>query len=127
MKFLFPCFLNPSPGARMRKRILMLLYLYFLDLTSRCPNLDHLDVTGCVLVSGVGVAAAPGSPTPRLPLHYLDMSDCPRLDDTALRLVVDSCPQIQFLFLRRCTQITGRCNVVLIQPVIIITLILLQV
>ncbi len=70
------------------------------DLTSRCKELEHLDVAGCSLVSGVGV-------TPHLPLQFLDMSDCARLDDTSLRLVVESCPQLQFLYLRRCTQISG--------------------
>ena len=65
-------------------------------------------------MSGVGVPfpASPSSSTPRLPLTYLDMSDCVRLDDLSLRLVVESCPQLQFLFLRRCSLITGTGGIV---------------
>ena len=63
-------------------------------------------MSGCGLVSGVGVTTSHLSP--HLPLQFLDMSDCSRLDDTSLRLVVESCPQLQFLYLRRCTQISGQ-------------------
>ena len=57
--------------------LLLIILLSYLDLTSRCPGLEQLDVSGCLLVSGVGVPAPA-----RLPLHYLDMSDCSRIDDT---------------------------------------------
>ena len=83
-------------------------FFVWLDLTSRCKQLEHLDVSGCGLVSGVGVTTSHLSP--HLPLQFLDMSDCSRLDDTSLRLVVESCPQLQFLYLRRCTQISGQCD-----------------
>jgi hypothetical protein len=83
----------------------IVVFFFAVDLTSRCKELEQLDVSGCGLVSGVGVTASPTSP--HLPLQLLDMSDCARLDDTSLRLVVESCPQLQFLYLRRCTQISG--------------------
>ena len=45
-----------------------------------------------------------------LQLQYLDVSDCPAVDDTSVRLAVENCTQLQYLFLRRCTNITGYYN-----------------
>lgn len=43
----------------------------------------------------------------RLQIQYLDLTDCFPLDDNGLRTVVQNCPQLVYLYLRRCTQITG--------------------
>ena len=40
-------------------------------------------------------------------LQYLDLTDCISLEDTGLKMVVETCPQLLYLFLRRCTSITG--------------------
>lgn len=44
----------------------------------------------------------------RLLLQYLDLTDCFALDDNGLKTVVQNCPQLVYLYLRRCTQITGK-------------------
>lgn len=41
-------------------------------------------------------------------LQYLDLTDCASLEDTGLKMVVETCPQLLYLFLRRCTAITGK-------------------
>ena len=50
------------------------------------------------------------APTPRrlLNLQYLDLTDCVSLEDSGLKIVVENCPQMLYLFLRRCTNITGK-------------------
>ncbi len=40
-------------------------------------------------------------------LQYLDLTDCASLEDAGLKMVVETCPQLLYLFLRRCTAITG--------------------
>ena len=48
-------------------------------------------------------------PTRRLEhLQYLDLTDCASMEDTGLKMVVESCPQLLYLFLRRCTSISGK-------------------
>jgi len=44
----------------------------------------------------------------QLCLRYVDMSDCCRLDDTGLQLVVTYCPAIVQLYVRRCPLVTDR-------------------
>ena len=44
----------------------------------------------CLLVSRVRIKK-------HIPLQYLDLSDCPHVDDTSLRLVVESCPQVRII------------------------------
>ena len=41
-------------------------------------------------------------------LQYLDLTDCISLEDTGLKMVVETCPQLLYLFLRRCTSISGK-------------------
>jgi hypothetical protein len=43
-----------------------------------------------------------------LNLQYLDLTDCTSLEDSGLKMVVENCPQLIYLFLRRCTAITGK-------------------
>lgn len=43
----------------------------------------------------------------RLQLQYLDLTDCVIVQDGELRIVVQNCPQLAYLYLRRCVQITG--------------------
>ena len=47
-------------------------------------------------------------PPRRLLLQYLDLTDCTALDDVGLKIVVKNCPQLVYLYLRRCIQITGK-------------------
>lgn len=78
------------------------------EIATRCHNLQHLDVTGCVQISCISVTAGPEPPR-RLQLQYLDLTDCPALQDSGLRVIVRNCPQLAYLYLRRCIQITGKC------------------
>lgn len=47
-------------------------------------------------------------PPRRLLLQYLDVTDCYSIDDDGLKIIVQNCPQLVYLYLRRCTQITGQ-------------------
>lgn len=47
-------------------------------------------------------------PPRRLLLQYLDVTDCYSIDDDGLKTIVQNCPQLVYLYLRRCTQITGK-------------------
>ena len=58
------------------------------------------------MVSAINVSQS-GGERRTLPLQYLDMSDCADVDDTSLRLIVENCPQLQYLYLRRCYRVTG--------------------
>lgn len=44
----------------------------------------------------------------RLLLQYLDLTDCLALDDAGLKIVVKNCPQLVYLYMRRCVQISGK-------------------
>lgn len=63
--------------------------------------------SGCVKVSTVGVYSRP-EPSLRLCLQYLDLTDCQLVDDANLCVIVSNCPQLAYLYLRRCTKITGK-------------------
>ena len=43
-----------------------------------------------------------------LNLQYLDLTDCTSLEDSGLKMIVESCPQLLYLFMRRCSAITGK-------------------
>lgn len=66
---------------------------------------------GCSQVSSI-------SPNPhvepprRLLLQYLDLTDCMAIDDMGLKIVVKNCPQLVYLYLRRCIQITGELEAI---------------
>ena len=50
------------------------------------------------------------SPIPmrrQLNLQFLDLTDCASLEDSGLKMIVESCPQLFYLFLRRCVNVTG--------------------
>ena len=80
------------------------------DIVTRCSDLGTLETSGCTLVSGLEPSSR-GDLRERLcqglVLTCLDMTDCVRLDDLSLRLIVQSSPQLEFLYLRRCSNITG--------------------
>ena len=59
------------------------------------------------MVNTVYLAGPAARQRPGLQLQYLDVSDCPAVDDTSVRLAVENCTQLLYLFLRRCTNITG--------------------
>ena len=43
-----------------------------------------------------------------LNLQYLDLTDCTSLEDSGLKMIVECCPQLLYLFMRRCSAITGK-------------------
>ena len=45
----------------------------------------------------------------QLGLTCLDLTDCVSVEDSGLKMIVETCPQLQYLFLRRCVNITGDC------------------
>ena len=42
-----------------------------------------------------------------LGLTHLDLTDCQRLDDLSLRLILQASSGMEYLYLRRCSNITG--------------------
>lgn len=82
------------------------------EIATRCHNLQHLDVSGCIQISCISVIPGPEPPR-RLQLQYLDLTDCPSLQDSGLRVIVRNCPQLAYLYLRRCMQITGKMLTIL--------------
>ena len=54
------------------------------------------------------LSVTPGPDPPRrLLLQYLDLTDCEAVEDQGLRVIVRNCPQLMYLYLRRCIHITG--------------------
>jgi hypothetical protein len=45
----------------------------------------------------------------QLGLQFLDLTDCVSLEDSGLKMIVETCPQLMYLFLRRCVNVTGKC------------------
>ena len=43
-----------------------------------------------------------------LNLQFLDLTDCTSLEDSGLKMIVECCPQLLYLFMRRCSTITGK-------------------
>jgi len=74
------------------------------EIINKCNNLQHLDITGCVNISSLTPIGGPE--LKQLQLQYLDLTDCPSVQDSDLKLIVQSCPHISYLYLRRCLQIT---------------------
>lgn len=69
--------------------------------------LHILYLLGCSQV--VSISTHPNLEQPRrLLLQYLDLTDCVVLDDVGLKIVVKNCPQLVYLYLRRCIKITGK-------------------
>jgi len=73
-----------------------------LDLVTRCSRLNHLDVTGCPMISSINL----GNSKRLISLSHLDLSECSSLDDTGLAMTVTNCPRITHLYLRKCVQIS---------------------
>lgn len=62
--------------------------------------------SGCSLITTVNLNAG-FDPPRRLLLQYLDLTDCCSINDEGLKTIVVNCPQLVYLYLRRCVQITG--------------------
>lgn len=43
-----------------------------------------------------------------LNLQFLDLTDCTSLEDSGLKMIVECCPQLLYLFMRRCSTLTGK-------------------
>ncbi|KAK6639342.1 hypothetical protein RUM43_007614 [Polyplax serrata] len=54
------------------------------------------------------LSVIPGPEPPKLLLQYLDLTDCSAVDDSGLKIIVRNCPQLVYLYLRRCVQITDQ-------------------
>ena len=67
-------------------------------------------IAGCSLVSGLEPSSR-GELRERLSrglsLTHLDLTDCQRLDDLSLRLILQASSGMENLYLRRCSNITG--------------------
>lgn len=68
-----------------------------------------IKISGCSQISCLSVIPGP-DPPPRLLLQYLDLTDCSALEDGGLKIIVCNCPQLVYLYLRRCVKITGMQN-----------------
>eukprot|EP00095_Tigriopus_kingsejongensis_P010595 maker-scaffold818_size92908-snap-gene-0.20 protein:Tk10595 transcript:maker-scaffold818_size92908-snap-gene-0.20-mRNA-1 annotation:"f-box lrr-repeat protein 7-like" len=86
---------------------------------SRCTGITHLDLTGCSAITTVDLrssadpcpatAALVGVPPGAVRstfLHYLDLTDCTRVSDAGLGIILKNAPSLQHLYLRRCVNIT---------------------
>lgn len=62
---------------------------------------------GCIHLSGISLPSGIEPPR-RLHLQYLDLTDCPALENAGLKVIVRNNPQLAYLYLRRCVQITGK-------------------
>ena len=92
-------------------------------LSDHCEYTQKNDlISGCHMISSIKVHQPPSTPNPALRgasavstlnlrrldhLQYLDLTDCTSLGDAGLKMVVETCPQLFYLFLRRCTNISG--------------------
>ena len=75
---------------------------------------------GCPMVSTINferpeptpataaLGGVPPAPSRSLYLRYLDLTDCTRLMDEGLHVVVRNAPHLQQLYLRRCVNVTGK-------------------
>ena len=76
------------------------------------PHHSHYNdvIAGCSLVSGLEPSSR-GELRERLSrglsLTHLDLTDCQRLDDLSLRLILQASSGMENLYLRRCSNITG--------------------
>ena len=84
------------------------------QVVARCSLLHHLDISGCSLVSSLVSGLQPHSRgqlrerlSHGLALRHLDLTDCTRLDDQSLRLILEASSNIEFLYVRRCSNLTG--------------------
>lgn len=46
--------------------------------------------------------------TRRPPIEYIDLTDCSAVTDAGLCALLHTCPSLQYLYLRRCTLVTGK-------------------
>ena len=54
------------------------------------------------------LGGVPPAPSRSLYLRHLDLTDCTRLMDEGLHVIVRNAPHLQQLFLRRCVNVTGK-------------------
>ena len=77
---------------------------------------------GCPMVSTINferpeptpamaaLGGVPPAPSRSLYLRHLDLTDCTRLMDEGLHVIVRNAPHLQQLFLRRCVNVTGNIS-----------------
>lgn len=74
-------------------------------------------ISGCYQISAINCdsycdtlsscSVVPSSASRMIFLQYLDLSDCPRIVDAGLRMIVKNSPHLRNIFLRRCLNLTG--------------------
>ena len=80
------------------------------EVVSRCVSLEHLNVSGCVCITCLcltpGATLQASMYGKQVYLQYLDMSNCPALNDAGLQVIAAFCSNLTKLYLRRCSNIT---------------------
>ncbi len=66
--------------------------------------------SGCTSISGLELKprAQQSFATKLIYLQYLDLADCLRVDDSSLAAIARSAPNLLQLYLRRCSNVTGK-------------------
>ena len=69
----------------------------------------HQQYHNTLAPNGIGHGGLPAQPERRLlNLQFLDLTDCTSLEDSGLKMIVECCPQLLYLFMRRCSTLTGK-------------------
>ena len=100
----------PSPPPTSPPPISLQLSCPLAQLVGRCSLLHYLDILGCSLVSSLVSSQQPHHSRELrdgLALTHLDLTDCTRLDDQSLRLILEAAHSIEFLYVRRSSNLTG--------------------
>ena len=81
------------------------------EIFANCPNLSLLNVASCQEVSTIDFTlpngVSYGENASFLQLHYIDLSEC-LVNDTGLDMIARSCGFLEYLYLRRCEAITDK-------------------
>jgi len=112
---------HPSPRgyandiSTVHRRCVCTQYLltYSLSWSSGCEQVTCISLTPEANMAAVAYGH-------QLCLRYVDMSDCCRLDDSGLQLVVTYCPAIVQLYVRRCPLVTdvGQSLILLVRCIV---------
>lgn len=99
--------LDSNPGLYNQRPEIRLHFL------AGCSNLTTIDFKASAVDSQPSPAMAalggvpPATPSRVLLLQYLDLTDCLRISDAGLLVIVRNAPHLLHLYLRRCINISG--------------------
>ena len=81
------------------------------EIFANCPNLSLLNIASCNEVASIDLSlqngVSYGENASFLQLHYIDLSEC-LVDDAGLDMIARSCSFLEYLYLRRCEAITDK-------------------